>query len=145
MTGFEYYRGKPTELASKIEKIQNACNKCGLDFSEMLEDFLNSKHFGIESEKVDRELDGTFVVNVGFVYNTQSKISDSAPNFEEYKEMIEQSVGDIVRAGIQTVLLTQKTFEPSDSNESTIIPNNCTNTGTQFFQFQNDEFLERMM
>ena len=140
MTRYEYYRGKTTELAREIDIIQNACNKYGLDFSEMLEKFLNSEHIAIESEKVDRELDGTFVINIGFVYNTHSNISDLASNFEAYKEKIEQSAGDIVRAGIQTVLLTQKTFEQSDADESTIIPDSCTNTGTQFFQFQNDEF-----
>ena len=132
-TEYEYYRGKTSELVEKIEIIQNACKHYGFDFSEMLSGFLNSEHFDLESEKVERDSDTTVVVNVGFVFNLHDigKPANTA-DVEVTKGYFEGAADEIIHKGIQSILSDSEAMQLCGKYT---LPDSITFGNTQIFYF----------
>ena len=124
MTNLEFYAKDINGLSREISRIKTECSQLGKDFDRELKAFLDS-----ERCKVDRDLDCTFVVNVGFVFNTHERISDSSSSFDNFKSLFENRALHIIDNGID--ITNQRLIEK---------PDDITLTGPQFFMFQNDEF-----
>lgn len=124
MTNLEFYAKDINGLSREISRIKTECSQLGKDFDRELKAFLDAERF-----KVDRDLDGTLVVNVGFVFNTHERISDSSSSFDIFKSFFESCALHIIDNGIDIT-----------NQELNEMPDDITLTGTQFFMFQNDDY-----
>lgn len=125
MTNYEHYQSDLNGLAEKINYIKDFTEKYGFDFQHEVENFLKAEY---KSDKIQRNTDRTFVVNIGFVYCMR----DMDVPVDIFRSTAENNAQAIVDLGICT--LKDQHPEWSEAME----PDDYTLTTTQMFEFGGD-------
>lgn len=125
MTNYEHYQSDLNGLAEKINYIKDVAEKYGFDFQHEVENFLKAEY---KSDKIQRDTDRTFVVNIGFIYN----LHNSDKLIPEDIERIRYNAMSIVDLGIDNLR------EHHSEWMKYVEPDDYTLTTTQMFEFGGD-------